>query len=426
MPPSPGPGPAAALRAAIAAGQLRAGANGTLDLRAEAAKLAVTVHAPAMTPAPGIAWQSVAIDATLTGPFAHPAADGTLAIAGIAANGTTIDRIAGTLKADTHTASLSAQLQGVVLAPPNQTLLAAGPVNLTAGIDLDAPGKPFTFRIDHPLLTGTGSGVLAPDLAATLVVSLPDLERLAQPLHRDVTGHAGFTLAVARHAAATRIALDAALAVTGGADAPPATRGSTTLGATVTLGSAADPADITLSRLKLDGSSVHATATGTRHADQVQADWTLQAADIHELAPNLRGALGITGHLAGTQQQFAANADVSGTLGTASLAPAPIALHLRGTGLPANPAGHVDGTAGPGRQPADARHRRHARPGRRRQARSAAHRDQPGRLEIRRHRRRAGAAARRARPHGPADRGHHPAHGAAGRSAAGDPPAGGR
>ncbi len=64
-----GPWNRAGTQLAVAAGPLAADAHGTLDLRGGAADLDVAARAPKMAPAPGIAFQDVALNAHLHGPF---------------------------------------------------------------------------------------------------------------------------------------------------------------------------------------------------------------------------------------------------------------------------------------------------------------------------------------------------------------------
>ncbi len=337
-----GPRTAAALRLALAAGQLRASAAGTLNLPAKSADLTIIANAPAMTLAPALSWQSVALNAHLAGPFARPAASGTLAIRALQANGAAIAVIDASIAANTHAASLTAQAADVQLPAPNQSLLAAGPLSLQARLNLDDPTHPLTFALQHPMLTGQGAATLAPTLHARLAVTVPDLELLARPRGRDVTGSAGFTLLVAQAAPrSTRIDLDAAITVTGGATAPAALRGQTTLGATVAL----NGADIDVSRLTLADSTVQFTATGARHAGHIQAAWRLATANLHALTPALRGAARLTGHLDGAMTNFAAAADLTGTIGTASLSPAPLHLAIAAQNLPTQPTAQLQATA---------------------------------------------------------------------------------
>ncbi len=82
-----GPRTAEATALDLTAGPLHATAKGTVDLAGRAAELDVTASAPAMTPAPGVSWQSIALDAHLHGPFTKPDATGICRLAGLAAGG---------------------------------------------------------------------------------------------------------------------------------------------------------------------------------------------------------------------------------------------------------------------------------------------------------------------------------------------------
>ena len=67
-------GPRSAERTAVtlAAGQLHANVNGTVDLAGGRAALDVDANAPAMAPRPDLSWDSVALQAHIHGPFTTP------------------------------------------------------------------------------------------------------------------------------------------------------------------------------------------------------------------------------------------------------------------------------------------------------------------------------------------------------------------
>ena len=67
-----GPWSDAATRVALSAGPLRLDAHGRVDLSGEAADLDLTATAPAMAPRPDLSWQSVSVDAHVTGKFVAP------------------------------------------------------------------------------------------------------------------------------------------------------------------------------------------------------------------------------------------------------------------------------------------------------------------------------------------------------------------
>ncbi len=82
-----GPRADAALTADVAAGELRAGAHGRINLDSQSADLTLAARAPAMTPRPDFSWQSVAVDAHVSGSATAPEASGTIRIDGLVAAG---------------------------------------------------------------------------------------------------------------------------------------------------------------------------------------------------------------------------------------------------------------------------------------------------------------------------------------------------
>ncbi len=88
-----GPRTAVVVKLALAAGALRAAAQGTVDLEHRATDLAVTATSPAMTPRPDLSWQSIALEAKVDGPFIRPAVSGTLDVDRLKGAGASAARI---------------------------------------------------------------------------------------------------------------------------------------------------------------------------------------------------------------------------------------------------------------------------------------------------------------------------------------------
>ncbi len=137
-----GPREAVGTKLALTAGQLRADATGTVDLTNEAADLAVNADAPAMAPSPALSWQSIKLAAQVHGPFARPAATGTLRVEQLAASGAGVRSIAADLRGDATAAHLRASLDGVRIPGPKPDLLENAPLALTADARLDTPSDP--------------------------------------------------------------------------------------------------------------------------------------------------------------------------------------------------------------------------------------------------------------------------------------------
>ena len=159
----------------ITAGPLTASASGTVDLTHLAADLAVKANAPAMTPAAGVSWQSVLVDATVHGPFTKPDAKGTVHIASLSAGGAHI----GTLAADVNGNSGQVQLHATVgdlhIPGPQPDIFASTPVTLDVSARLDAPDRPVTFALRHPLVSVDGTAKTAGVQQVSAHLALPDL-----------------------------------------------------------------------------------------------------------------------------------------------------------------------------------------------------------------------------------------------------------
>ncbi len=333
---------AAAETLALDAGGLSVRSTGTVDLRGEAADLTLTAAAPARQLAPGFGWRSLAINGRIHGRVMAPVADLTASIDDLSVNGTRVGAIRLEGTADRTVARLAGTLGGIVLPPPSAALLAGAPVSVQASMRLNDPARPVTFRFTHPVLTGQGSGILAPRPKMQMVLAAPDLGAIAATLHKTVQGSAGMTIDVAQTAAgATAVDLHGRVDVTGGASVPPAARGETSLDASALL----HGGDVTLDTVALDGNALHLTASGAYRGGIVSARWLLALPRLGDLSPRVTGALGIDGSAQGTLTDLAADMSVDGTLGTGGVAPAPVSFQLAATGLPNAPAGTLDGSA---------------------------------------------------------------------------------
>ena len=188
-----GPQDKAAVGLALSAGALTARAKGTIDIPGEAADLAIDAHAPAMKPAPGIGWQSVDVALQTTGPFTAPNATGHVVLSGLAAQGVALQRLTAEIQGSLGAVSLKASLAGIAAPGLPPGLLGDTPVAVTANAVLDAPDRPVHLTVSHPLLTLHVDGTTKPDLAASIVLDLPDLAPLAAIGHQTVAGSAHIT-----------------------------------------------------------------------------------------------------------------------------------------------------------------------------------------------------------------------------------------
>ena len=228
-----GPWTDAATTLDITAGQLTASAHGSVNITGQSAVLDVQANAPAMTPRPDLSWQSVALQAHVSGPFAKPAATGTLHLAGLAASGATLGDLSAEVNGDAAgRVSVKAVLAGLHVPGPKPDIFAAEPINVSADADLNAPDRPIKLDVSHKLLGLTGTIHVGGDLAAELALTLPDLS----PFGADIQGHTALQLTAARHGEATQVNVTGGLGITGGMAPVPALIGpAATLAVAATL-----------------------------------------------------------------------------------------------------------------------------------------------------------------------------------------------
>ena len=320
------------------AGPFRAKAHGALDLRGKTGDLSVKATAPAMTPRADLSWQGVSLTAHLHGPFAAPQAEAKLTLDGLSAPGGGLRRLSVELHGDAAQSHLHATLDGLRLPGPRPDLFAAAPITLDADARLDDPQRPIRFDLHHTLLdlAGTAQTGGAAKLTAKLV--LPDLAPLAAASGVDLQGSAALDLGAAMDGGTTRLTVDGPVAITGGMTPLPGL-----IGPDGRLGVAAalTGSDIALSRLAVDGSTLHLAATGGLKAGVADLDWTLKLADLHVLVATLEGDLAAAGHLRGPLDDLAAHAEISGEIASPGVPRSPLTTHLDATGLPGRPQGHL-------------------------------------------------------------------------------------
>lgn len=355
-----GPRTATALSLALGAGppaaRLRATAQGRADLETMAGRLALRADAPAMEPVAGVSWQSLHLDLTSSGPFARPSVDGTAHLAALAAGGARIDAIDARIDSQAAADALAglvrlhATLAGVRLPGPRPELVAAHPIEIDALAHLDQPHKPVHLSVAHPLIGLTAQTDLAPSIAGTARLTLPDLAPLAEAGGVQLAGStmldATYDIASdPRRGARRAIGLDGRIDLTGGL-APAVglighdghlVAGIVQTQAPATANTPAPPADITIRTLTLDGAALHVDLSGTDHADTLDLTGNVLLPRLAALSPSLRGALDTKAHLTGPTTDLAAHIEAEGDPGTATLPQGRLRAVIDASHLPAAP-----------------------------------------------------------------------------------------
>lgn len=329
-----GPMEALATKLGIAAGPLRADADGSVDLTHQAADLAVHATAPAMQPAPGIGWQSVLLDAKVNGPFTKPDANGTVRLRALTAPGTRIGELAADIKGNAGQVALHATVTDLHIPGPRPDLLAAAPVVLDASATLDAPDRPATFTVSHPLLTLRGKARTAGTQTVQAHVDLPDLAPLAQAGGVDIQGHAALDLNAQKYSEALSASVTGPVAITGGMAPVPGLIGND---GHIDLAATLNGQDITLTHLAVNGKSLEVTAKGNLAGQDLNADWSIGLSDLATVAPDLSGSLTAAGHAAGALDDLAVQADIGADLASRGYQSGHVTARVDATGLPNAP-----------------------------------------------------------------------------------------
>jgi translocation and assembly module TamB len=333
-----GPLSAVAGKLQSAVGMARLSAHGTLDLEHQAADLVATANAPAMTPRPGLSWQSIAFDARIRGPFARPAVSARLDVAALRAAGVSASDIAAKLEGDAGAVRLQAALAGIRTPGPRPDLLAAAPLEVAAEVQLDRPDRPIRFSLTHPLLTANGSGATAGQEHGELTLALPDLAPFSALAGLDLEGRAALDLRAEMRDGTSRLDAGGTVGVTGGTAPAPALIGGA---AHLTLSAAAAGSNLTISRFQIDGRKIAVSVGGNISPENLALDWRLALPDLSSVRSTLSGGLRARGRVTGPPGDLAAVSDLSGTLGAVGNPPGPISAQVRLYGLPGKPRGHV-------------------------------------------------------------------------------------
>ncbi len=333
-----GPRRAAATEVELSAGELSAGAHGTVNLVDNAADLDVSANAPAMQPRPDLSWQSIALQAHVRGPFAKPEATGTLRVERLAAAGASLRLLSADLDGNLGRVGLRATAEGGRIPGPDPALLEAAPLTLQADVQLDDPARPVAFTLSHPLLTATGRAQTGGELAVTADLAVPELAPRAAIGGVDLRGRTKLALHAAVQGTETNIDVNGTIGLTSGLPPAPALLGEdATLALSITLRGA----DVLVRRAELNGAALHLTANGGLQAGRLDVSAQIGLPKLGVLAPAVAGNADISLHVQGPLDNLSLIADATGEVGTAAVPRGPVRLHVEASGLPGAPTGRI-------------------------------------------------------------------------------------
>ncbi|MGX7345791.1 translocation/assembly module TamB domain-containing protein [Acetobacter pasteurianus] len=354
-----GPPSAAVLGFAASAGDIKAHADGVLDLLAEKlGNLNAGVDAPAMSLSPDLAWGGIHLGAQLHGKMAAPLGTAQVQVDQLAASGAGVGTLKVQFSGENGSADMAnllhvvATADGVRLPGKAPTLLASAPLQLDAQLEPQKPGKPLAFTLSHPLLNLSGNVQSAAPQRGTVALKLPDLLPLGEMAGTPLRGSAGMNAQFdlpAKPEGDTHLTADGTLAITGGQ--PQATGligpdGKFALTATMRPLAAQDklPAakQIDLQSLTVDGRALNLKGGGQVNTGRdMDLAFDLGLTDLARALPSLRGALTLALQAKGPMQDFTATLHAKGDPGTATMPRGPIELDANVQHLPTAPEGTV-------------------------------------------------------------------------------------
>jgi translocation and assembly module TamB len=315
----------------VIAGSLQAKGQGTIQLATQRADLDIMLAAPAMTPSPDIAWQSLSGEAHFHGRFDTPALQAKLKVADGAFFGLTTKQLALNIDGDMGSARLEGSADAVRLPGDHPELFAHSPVRFQAQADLRAAVRPVTFTIAHALAGLTGSAQTRGTTKLDADLTIPSLTPFAALEKVDMRGTASVHIAVAQAAKQMTIALD------GKMDAQGAAIPAKLLGrnATLILSATLEGTDLTQSRVQLRGAAIASDVEGSLRKGVLNYRLKLDLTDLSRLASTLQGTLSLNGSANGAMGSAALSVSGPAVLATKGFARQRVNIDLQATGLPA-------------------------------------------------------------------------------------------
>ncbi|GBR07913.1 translocation/assembly module TamB domain-containing protein [Asaia siamensis] len=356
------------------AGEVKAHAQGTLNLLQHQGNLGLKASTPAMSPLAGVAWNGFSLSAELHGDLLAPSGSGALDLDSLAAAGAGVTHLSARFSGDEGKGAradnllLTLRADGVRVPGVPSALLASSPVEARIKAQPNAEGQPVTLSVTHELFQLGASARLKPEISGALDLVLPDLRPLAAIGKIALSGHnvthADFTY---RPKGDTRLTLRDRLSITGGLKQAVSLIGDD---ATIALDVTASPERedgrvVRIGDLTIDGRALHLhdeASVSLGKTPSLESDLVLALPDLKAAAPQLHGHLDLSAHAEGPFQDLAAKTQIKGEIGASEVPAGPLTLDLNLLHLPATPEGSLraDGKLDGRKLALDASFARHA------------------------------------------------------------------
>jgi translocation and assembly module TamB len=341
-----GPRTAQNIQLTLDAGALHGRVNGTLNLTAVSADLDYTLTAAAMTPRPGLGWQSIDLKGHWHGPVSAPAAEGHLLVEELQIPGdTALEELNANLEAQGGLLEARATLTGLVIPGSQPGLFQDAPLTVAGSMRLTDAKRPVDITAQHKLFTLQAHAITTGNQSAQLDLQLPDVAPFAALGGQEVKGTATVKAHVTRDARSTQLTADVNANIGGGAPGPGWTalfRGGETR---LQLAGALTNTKINIERLQLNGPAITFGASGSVARSQTQdLDLRLNVdlSDLTKLSPVAAGTLKLAGTVSGPSNALSTAADLTSTLSIHGSPMGTVSASVRAEGFPKAPRGTVE------------------------------------------------------------------------------------
>lgn len=339
-----GPRTAEQIQLTVDAGALRARAQGTVNLTAVSADLDYSVTASAMTPRPGLSWQSVDLQGRWHGTVSSPSADGHLLIEQLLIpGGTELADLNANLTAMGGMLTTRATLTGLVIPGSQPKLFQDAPLTVDVSVNMTDPKRPVELKATHRLFALVAHGTTAEELTARLDLRLPDVGPFAALGGQKIRGDATIEAKLTHDTKSIHLSADADANIDGGKESwAGLVRGARTR---LQVAGAMTDRKFTIDRLELVGRAISLAAGGSvaRTATQ-DLDVRLEAAlsDLAQLSPALAGTAKLSGKVDGPSNALSTVADLTSTLSIHGSPKGTVSASVHADGLPKTPRGTIE------------------------------------------------------------------------------------
>jgi translocation and assembly module TamB len=337
-----GPRNAERLHLTASAGELRALAQGSLDLTRSYADLVYHLEAPAMTPAAGIAWQELLLEGQWRGTVTAPRAEAQLRIDRLQIRGDSqLAMLNANLHAEGGGLALHAVAEGLVVPGPQPRLLADAPVRVNATMRLDDAAHPLHLVADHRLFSLQAEAVAGTTPRTTFTLRLPDLAPLARAFGQKIRGSTELKGAIVQSAATTHLDLDGDIALS---DETTLLTAMLAGNSHLQLAAALSEQTLEVEHLTFSGRTLSARASGsarrgrsgTAHSfESLRARYGVSVASLASLSPALAGTLKANGEIEGPLTSLASQLQLTSSLSVRNSPRGTIEASIKAQGLPA-------------------------------------------------------------------------------------------